>query len=551
MVAASAAVTLTGLTVTHHAGQGSGIASRGTLTVVDSIVRDNDHWSFGGGIRSMDGTLTITNSTISGNQSDMNGGGIFHTGGPLTIRGSTISGNTARRTTAIGGGIITGNGTTATIVNSTVSGNTANGEAGGISNAGGTLTIVSSTITDNHAPVAGGLAGVATLTNTILAGNTPTDCWVSPLTDGGSNLVGTGCNGLIDGKNGTMAGTPEAPLDPLLGPLADNGGPTWTHALLPGSPAIGTGRGEVCADAATVAGRDQRGETRPAGPYCDIGAYDTALPATSLPPARVLDAYSQTLPFDEGTGPYTFALRAGTIPPGMNLDADGTLSGTPQRGGDTFLIVTVTDSAAVVAVRAYTLTVERAPATLTLSDLTHTYDGNPKAATVTTDPPGLSGVAVTYDGHPAPPTRPGAYAVEASLSHDLYAAAPVTETLTIAKADLTVTADSHTIMFGDPLPTLSYDLSSTVPAGLIGGTPECSTIATSASRPGTYPIDCTHGTLDPDYFNVKFVAGTLEITHPVVTITADSHTIAYGDPIPLLTYRLSGTASRATWLPTR
>src|SRR5206468_822273 len=91
-----------------------------------------------------------------------------------------------------------------------------------------------------------------------------------------------------------------------------------------------------------------------------------------------------------------------------------------------------------------TLVIDKAPATITLSDLTQTYDGAPKLATATTNPGGLSGVMITYNGSAAPPSNAGNYTVVASLTHDNYVASPVTGTLTINKAPATITLSGLT-----------------------------------------------------------------------------------------------------------
>ena len=90
------------------------------------------------------------------------------------------------------------------------------------------------------------------------------------MTSLGSNLIGdsTGGSGYVDGTNGDLVGTTGNPLDAKLNPLSDNGGPTQTHALLPGSPAIDLGNNT---DALAT---DQRGQPRVVGERCDIGAYE-------------------------------------------------------------------------------------------------------------------------------------------------------------------------------------------------------------------------------------------------------------------------------------
>ncbi len=111
-----------------------------------------------------------------------------------------------------------------------------------------------------------------TLANTSIADNqTGSDCR-SPVESRGHNLVGDGC---LCTTTGDLVGTVSEPIDPLLGELRDNGGPTLTHALLPGSPAIDAGNpappgtvGTACPATA------QRGVARPQGPRCDIGAFE-------------------------------------------------------------------------------------------------------------------------------------------------------------------------------------------------------------------------------------------------------------------------------------
>ncbi len=113
------------------------------------------------------------------------------------------------------------------------------------------------------------------LQNSIVAGNTANsspDCNGTP-TSGGHNLLGnnSGCGGLTDGANGDRVGTGAAPLDPRLGPLQDNGGPTPTQALLPGSPALGSNPNGCQDDAGNPLATDQRGFPRAGA--CDAGAF--------------------------------------------------------------------------------------------------------------------------------------------------------------------------------------------------------------------------------------------------------------------------------------
>ena len=246
----------------------------------------------GGAIRSVE-NLTVKQSIISGNQTVglSFGGGIFAGGtGALTVQDSTLSGNTSYS----GGALINyASGGSVTIENSTLSGNNSNGYAGGAIFNQGPLTISSSTISKNIGNGGGGIftrfGHSVDLSNTIVADNE--NVGGSPSNLGGTapgtntyNLIGPGATfGMVDGVAGNQVGV----TNPLLGPLANNGGPTPTHALLPGSPALDAG------DTPLI--DDQRDLTRPVdlasianaagGDSSDIGAYE----AQSAPSADFVD----------------------------------------------------------------------------------------------------------------------------------------------------------------------------------------------------------------------------------------------------------------------
>ena len=162
-----------------------------------------------------------------------------------------------------------------------MSGNQSDGTGGGLQNEG-TTAVTNATIAFNHgtasaaSPGTGGgiysSLGAATLANTIIALQTDSsDCGVGGITDLGNNLD----------SDGTCPGAATS-SDPGLGPLADNGGPTKTHALIEGSPAIDAGDNATCA-ASPVSGVDQRGVSRPqfgaTSLTCDIGAFELKAPA--------------------------------------------------------------------------------------------------------------------------------------------------------------------------------------------------------------------------------------------------------------------------------
>jgi hypothetical protein len=293
-------------------GFGGGISSGGPLTLTRSTISGNTGTDLGGGLSLVGiSTLSMTDSTVSGNTavssgtSSTNGGGIYASNsGNVTLTRSTVSGNTAGGSTASGsgqGGGVYADGTNVKLENTTVSGNLAqngaqsgaDGYGGGIYSNGATYTLANSTIADNTAGVSGtgasgrggGVYGTTgsstTLRNTIVAGNTAniTANFAANPTSQGYNLIGDADPGFLFNQPGDQTGV----SNPGLEPLADNGGPTKTHALQSGSPAIDAGNpaapgGGVPACEAT----DQRGETRPADgdgdstATCDIGAFEKA-----------------------------------------------------------------------------------------------------------------------------------------------------------------------------------------------------------------------------------------------------------------------------------
>jgi hypothetical protein len=311
---------------------GGGIYNNtGTVTISHSSVNNNNQGnnignSNGGGIYNNTGTVTITRSAINQNRaSNANGGGIYNSG-TLSLSYSTLTGNVAtsilgdedtgnggsiwnsgtvnltssiinRNWAIVGGGIYnqgrgtvipktsaiggpsassqgkSGNASTTRIINSTISGNSATSTGGGIYNAtSGAVVITHSTITGHSAPSGGGIhnLGALTISNTIVANSASGgDCInTGTTTDGGHNLVEDASCGFVNGVNGNITG-----LDPMLDELKDNDGPTLTHALLPGSPAIDAGNATACNDA-ELNNQDQRGYERQAGAGCDIGAFE-------------------------------------------------------------------------------------------------------------------------------------------------------------------------------------------------------------------------------------------------------------------------------------
>lgn len=255
----------------------------GVTAAISGVTITGGTGTFGGGV-SNSGQTSLTNCAIEGNVA-AGGGGIYSTAGSVTLTNCTIAGNTA---TNGAGGI---GGTDLALTNCTVAGNSSRAGGGIISV--GTVTLNGCTVAGNRSTTSagGGLQvadGTVLLRNTIVAGNfqgaaaasTPGDI----LMKGGSvdlasayNLIGTGgSGGLTTGINHNLVG-----VDPLLGPLQDNGGPTKTMALLDGSPAFDAGSNTLVPAGITT---DQRGLPRLFDRTVDIGAYESQaiLPATLL-----------------------------------------------------------------------------------------------------------------------------------------------------------------------------------------------------------------------------------------------------------------------------
>ena len=264
---------------------------------------------YGGGIFVYSGNFSLSDSTVSGNAAEY-GAGIYLTASTQgTISGSAIINNSALTD---GGGIYVLD-SRLTVANSTFSGNVAQGFGGGIATYDSTLVFRHSTITGNRADAdgvgderAGGvsLGGIGTLTldHTILAENFRA---LSSRSDAFGvigarySIVGVDTDTLVFDFGGNLIGTSISRINPGLEPLANNGGPTMTHALLPGSPAIDRGDPVFVAGIGEVPAFDQRGTpfTRVANgdaisaARVDIGAFERQAFAQALPGDYNLDGF--------------------------------------------------------------------------------------------------------------------------------------------------------------------------------------------------------------------------------------------------------------------
>jgi len=247
-------VTLSGLTIANGntGGNGGGILlnSTGTINLTESVLSDNVGSGGGGIYNNSTGAINIGNSTFNNNAAGSGGGGIYNLlSGAITITNSTFSLNSTAGS-SFGGGIYNASNGPITITNSTFSNNSGNpGNGGGIANSNGTLIIVNSTFSNNSATGDGGGilnlgGGAVLLRNTIIALNTAAGSGPDVngmFTSNGHNLIGNNSGGTIAPASGDLIGTNALPVNPLLGPLQNNGGLTQTRALLAGSPALDAG----------------------------------------------------------------------------------------------------------------------------------------------------------------------------------------------------------------------------------------------------------------------------------------------------------------------
>ena len=335
-IASGKTVLIEGLTISNgYELSGGGISNFGTLTVADSVVTGNhadypttptvtpSPGGWGGGISNFGGSLTVRRCVISNNQATASwasGGGISHVSGPgTTIIQSTITNNHADRD---GGGIdaFLYNPNNVTVTDSTIDNNTADGGGGGIFSGNGTpLFIQNSTISSNTAGNGGGIYGGGTVAHTTVSGNSANQGGGfynlnGPQLTLGNTILKTGASGaniysnitvLSQGYNlsndnggGYLTGPgDQINTDPLLGPLQDNGGLTFTQMPLNGSPAIDMGDPNFTPPPIY----DQRGfgYARVYNSRIDIGSAETQPAATISPtptcPPVITQSTSQTV----------------------------------------------------------------------------------------------------------------------------------------------------------------------------------------------------------------------------------------------------------------
>lgn len=313
-IAANTNVDLSGLTIasgylSDSNALGAGIYNAGTLTITNTMLRDHQAFASSAIFNNVNAALNLYNSTIYNNTSSLRGsfsyfqqGAAISNVGTMTIRNSTISDNN----------------TNVSVFNN------------------GALSINASTIanTSGRGVLNGGFSGIKGVTkikNSIIAASSlAVDSVVSGETiSEGYNLIGNASaeSGFIHGQNGDQVGTRTAPIDPKLGELKDNGGLTWTRALLAGSPALNA------ANPYDRSQTDQRGVDRGSRP--DIGAYENAPAIARSDSATVQRGGSVTIPvlandFDADGDRFTIVGYSNPSNGRLTRNADGTFTYTPQ-----------------------------------------------------------------------------------------------------------------------------------------------------------------------------------------------------------------------------
>jgi len=287
-------VSLSGMTIANGSNYfGGGILQQGGSLSLSNCTITGNTSIYGGGVAQTNGSLILIDCTISSNSAAGTGMGIYVQSNATTIlRRCTVAGNTATGFSTTGGGI-SHNSSSLVLDTCTFYGNGyTGGDGGGALSTSGNLLITNCTFFGNHSLIGGGIAaegGAVTIRNSIIAGNTSTingaaaapDCY-GTIFSGGFNLVGNRTNSTGWTANDQLGST-ASPVNPLLGPLQDNGGLTWTAEPTNGSPAIDKGH-------SSGATTDQRGWIRTydktsvanavGGDGTDIGALESGLRTT-------------------------------------------------------------------------------------------------------------------------------------------------------------------------------------------------------------------------------------------------------------------------------
>ena len=356
--------------------------------------------------------------------------------------------------------------------------------------------------------------------------------------------------------NGNLIGTASSPIDAKLAPLADNGGPTQTCALLAGSPAINAGSNP--ANLTT----DQRGLPRQVGSQTDMGAYEAQLAVMSINPAQGPTSGGTPVTITGVAYTGATAVKFGNTSVAFHVDSDTQITATSPAGvaGTVDVtVVTASGTSATLAADAFTYI----PATVSLT-WSNPADITYGMALGSTQLDAQANMAGTYTYNP-----PLGTVLHVGNNQTLsvtftptdttdYTTATDSVSINVTPAPLTITAVNQTKVYGAALPTLTVSYS-----GFVNGDrlvklttlPTLTTTATASSHVVGSPYAITaSGAVDPDY-TINYVAGTLTVTTAPLTITAVNQTKVYGAALPTLTASYSGFVNgdrlvKLTTLPT-
>ena len=458
--------------------------------------------------------------------------------------------------------------------NSTFTDNSSSWASGGICNySDGNVIVTNSTFANNSASEGegGGIGGDnLTLNNTIVATNTGGDISGQVNSSSSNNLIGNG-TGITDFplNSSNLVGTTTNPINPMLGPIQNNGGPTETMALLPGSPAICAGSVNLAVDAnRDPLQYDQRGPGYPrtTNGTVDIGAYEfsplsqtISLPPIStqvygVAPITLTATSSSNLPvtYIVVSGPATISGSFLTITGAGLVDVEA-----DQVGNATYAPATPVDDSFSVTPALLTVTPTYAtmPYGGPLPTLTASYSGFVNGDTVASlTTPATVTTTATASSH----WRLNGYPTTASGASDPnYTISYQPGTLLVLPTPLTITANNSTSVYGtSPILTASYTgfvngdtaASLTVPLTL-------STTATSSSPVGTYQIvalgaqdmDYTITYANPGGSSTWSSIGTLTVIAAPLTVSATNESMTYGGTVPTpLTYTYTGLVNGGT-----
>lgn len=498
---------------------GGAINSTGNVKVTDCTFENNFAENTGGAIAAT-GTIQVFNSTFSGNTA-LAGGAIASFGG-LTVVNSTFSGNSATGALAQdnGGGAIASIGdaaTEATVSNSTFVGNTSPN-----SNLGGSIFLD----TTNHISLANNVfVGAArqcakgilrVLDGAGLPVEPPQFLVPGNILDLGGNLTTVDAETSCNFTHPSSSVFADLGDNDKLGPLASNGGPTPTIALLAASPAIASGLEASCPNSVCPT-TDQRGVARPStgfssGAFQFIPQLELTCPSTTS--LRYGTLYSSPLLATGGYDPYTYSISIGSLPAGLTLAANGTIAGLPASAGQTNFTSRVTGSNPVPIVDTITnvfvesacqITVTKAPLTITASSASMTYGGPSPAIAPTYSPFVNSENASNLSTQPvctttAVPLSPALSSQTSSCAGAVstnYEFTYVSGVVTVNKAPLLISPQAAQMTYGTQPPAITP-----VYAGFVNGqgpsvllTPTvCTTTATSTSPAGTATSICQGAT---------------------------------------------------------